>query len=132
MGLIRYPGMKAQMNAGSNTRHLVSIAQANATWVVSKQKIVLVPNGCVKWAVKQQLLLILNCMRVAMLTNVLITWCPKWEPSISLNLKQSTWRTDSTMLCFGLWDGRAKAKKQRRKPTSAATIVWIIMGQLFE
>ena len=55
MQLIGHPGMKAQVKVASNARHLDSTAlqkDANATLVVSKQKIVFFPRGCVKRAVK--------------------------------------------------------------------------------
>ena len=51
--------MKAQVNVVGNQRHLVSIAlqkEANAT----KQGIVLLPNTCIKGAIKQKVLLIFN------------------------------------------------------------------------
>lgn len=47
--------MKAHVNIESNPRRLVSIVlhkEENATLVIAKQKSVLFPDGCVKWAIK--------------------------------------------------------------------------------
>ena len=73
--------MKAQVNeAGpNNTRHLVSSTlqkEANATMIMAKQKTVLFPNGCVDWAIKQKVSLILNSLHVAVLMNAFIPWWP--------------------------------------------------------
>lgn len=45
--------------------------KANATLVGSKPNIILFLDGCIKWAVQQEVLLILNCMHVAVLSHTL-------------------------------------------------------------
>ena len=54
-------------------RHLVKIAlqkEANATLVRTKQGIMLLPNACIKRAIKQKVLLIFNSIHVAFIDKV--------------------------------------------------------------
>ena len=56
---MEHPGVKAQVNVVGDQRHLVSVAlqkEANATLVITKQGIMLLPNACIKGAIKKHIL----------------------------------------------------------------------------
>ena len=78
------------MNVVGDQKHLVSInivlqKEANATLVRTNPGIMLLPNACVKGAIKQKVLLIINSIHVAMATDALTCGWFHREPPISFN-----------------------------------------------